>query len=113
MTTLPLRSPISPPALRSRFLLLLLGLSCVLLPQAHAVPITISFYQLGFTGGGYISRTLVGEDLNNNHIIDVNEWTGGVVSPSPELAASSIQLGDGFFYGSEPGPPDPAVDNAC
>jgi hypothetical protein len=61
-------------SLRRGFLVLLLSLSCVLSPQARAVPITINFYQGGFTGGGYMSGSLTGEDLNNDHMIDANEF---------------------------------------
>lgn len=70
----PVRNPLAQSPLRGRFLLLLLSLSCVLLPHAGAVPLTINFYQSGFTGGGSISGTLVGEDLNNDQVIDANEF---------------------------------------
>jgi hypothetical protein len=83
--TAPLRNPLALSSLkgRRRFFLLLLILSyCVLLPDARAVPITIRFFQSGFTGGGSVSGTLVGEDLNGDGIINGidGEFSGGSVS---------------------------------
>ncbi len=88
--------------LRRGFLVLLLSLSCILSPQARAVPITINFYQGGFTGGGYISGSLTGEDLNNDHIIDANEfqpfYSSDVVSFSGNSLLPAFSW-HGFFLG--------------
>ena len=95
-------------------MLLLILSYCVVLPHAGAVPITIRFFQSGFTGRGHISGTLVGEDLNGDHIIDAEEfapfytldsvsfsgnsllpafsWHGFAVGPILDLATMRLQM---------------------
>jgi VPDSG-CTERM motif len=90
--------------LRRGFLVLLFVFTWLLLTRADATPITVNFYQSGFTGGGFISGSLTGEDLNGDHIIDANEfqpfYSLDVVSFSGNalLPAFSWQ---GFYFGPE------------
>ena len=103
--TAPLRKPLalSPSRARRRFFLLLLSLSyCILLPHAGAVPITIRFSQSGFTGGGYVSGTLVGEDFNGDHIIDAEEFAAFYSQDSVSFSGNSLLPAfawHGFFAG--------------
>ncbi len=98
------RSFASQTFLRHGFLVLLLGLTWLLLARAQATPITVNFYQSGFTGGGYISGTLTGEDLNNDHIIDASEfapfYASDIVSFSGNALLPTFSW-QGFYFGPQ------------
>ena len=93
------------------------------LPRAVAIPRTYSFFQSGFTGGGFISGSFLGEDLNKDQKIGPSEisdldvsfsgnsllpafsWQGAMYGPDLDLLTMRLGMwlerggGPSDFYG--------------
>jgi hypothetical protein len=70
-------------------------------PRVGAVPLTYSFYQSGFTGGGFISGSFIGEDLDKNQKLGPVEISGLDVSFSGNSLLPPFSWEGAAMYGPD------------